>query len=172
MLGDYWKILIYLKHIKDMDYLTYNTTINTTANSTIISDRRFSLYNLLFVTLMIILNSLGLLINLSVMLMIIKTRFLKTAIHYLMGNLILSDILSSISWLIAIINIVRTKFLNVSTEFINTNCTLVFFFWFTCYTASVITLTELSIERYRTIMYPTKPRRTARIVRFLILITL
>ncbi|EDV27372.1 uncharacterized protein TRIADDRAFT_5191, partial [Trichoplax adhaerens] len=104
------------------------------------------------------LNAAGFIFNSIVMAYIIRNRYTQNAVNYLVGNLILSNILNSFQWSCGNIYVAIVQQAGWSFALMNIICKFSIYFWLVCYTASVGTLKLLSIERYRAIIHPLNPR--------------
>lgn len=117
-----------------------------------------------------ILNFIGFIINSIAMIHSFRHRNAPMVIRYLLRNLFSSNILNSLTWMIATVNIIVANVAGWPFSAMDITCKLKFLFWLMCYAISVGTLTLLSIERHRAIIYPTKPRLRGRKLNFILLI--
>lgn len=135
-----------------MEFTTTNTSIspiNTTKSSS--SDTTY-------IVISGILNSSGFIVNCMAMIHSIKNHRAQNNTNYLIRNLLLANVLSSLAWAILTINLIVAKQICWPFTLMHYTCKFGVLFWLISYTASVGILTLLSIERYNAIIRPTRPR--------------
>lgn len=135
-----------------MDFITFNNSIGPiNVSKSLPSD-------ITFVTTSSILNTSGFIVNIFIMVHSIKNHRAQNNTSHLVRNLLLSNILSSFSWIVGSINMIIAKQAGWPFTFMHFTCKFCIFFWLISYTSNVGTLTLLSIERHIAILHPIRPR--------------
>lgn len=102
--------------------------------------------------------SVGFIVNFAVLIMLFRVDGVKSAADALVAHLALSDLLSTIPILIIATVVLATHTPGWSEYYIDWACKLLNFGLMTFYFSTIGTLTLMSIERYRAIIHPLKPR--------------
>ena len=130
--------------------------LNTTTSSVNITRSLPS--DIIYITISVISSTSAFILNCLVMIHSIRNRRNQNATSHLIRNLIMANILSSFIWIIIMVIMIKAKQAGWPLTLMHYTCQLGLFFWLICYTASVATLTLVSIERYHAIIHPTRPR--------------
>lgn len=129
---------------------------NLSCNGTLLNDQQIGVITA-FTIISNILAVVGLLLNVLVLTVMIRNRKLQTAFHYLIAHLLISDMILAIQVLITS-TIFKWYQLVWVTSVFDRPCQIFHYIWAIFYLSSIGILTLISLERYRAIINPSKPR--------------
>ena len=144
------------------------STLNTTTSPVNITISLPSV--VMYIIISSILSWSTFIFNCLVMAHSIKNRRTQSATSHLVRNLLLTNILSSFTWITITGITIAAKQAGWPFVLMHHTCRFGLFFWLVCYTASVTTLTLVSIERYHAIVHPTRPRLQGRKLNIILVI--